>query len=418
VRADRRSASARVPHSQRRAATRALRGGALALALFAAAAPAAAQSGSKPADAPPVAVSGHVPPASKVDVPTAIRAGVQWLVRNQNADGSWGSHESARPYEVLASVPGSQEAFLVATTGLCVMALQDVADPGAEAQRARERGIAFLVANAAVKRQSGMEHYNVWAFGYALRALAEELRRSPDGPRAGEMRATMAKLVEKLGVYQTTDGGWGYLSLDEVPTLHPSDTSMSFTTATILIGIQAAEALGTEVPAALKAKAVDHLRRSRLPDGAFLYGEYLKYRPRMEVNERKGSACRTPACLYALDVCGGTVSESEYREALEDLLVRHAALQRAGIREPIPHRSFYAISGYFYLYGHAYAAYVLAKLPAADRAKYGPLLAKAVLLCREPDGSFWDYLLYGYHDAYGTAYALIALARSGATARG
>jgi hypothetical protein len=172
------------------------------------------------------------------------------------------------------------------------------------------------------------------------------------------------------------------------------------------------------VPAALKAKAVDHLRRSRLPDGAFLYGEYLKYRPRMEVNERKGSACRTPACLYALDVCGGTVSESEYREALEDLLVRHAALQRAGIREPIPHRSFYAISGYFYLYGHAYAAYVLAKLPAADRAKYGPLLAKAVLLCREPDGSFWDYLLYGYHDAYGTAYALIALARSGATARG
>lgn len=358
-----------------------------------------------------VAVSGHEPPASKVDLRTAIRTGVQWLIKNQNPDGSFGTHLTKRPYEVLASVPGSQDAFLVATTGLCVMALQDVRDPSPEARRARERALDFLLANAAVKRQSGMEHYNVWAFGYALRALTQELANAPDGPRAAPLREMSKKLVAKLVDYQTTDGGWGYLSLDEVPTFHPSDTSMSFTTASILIGIQAAAATGTDVPAGLKVKAVDHLKRSRLPDGAFLYGEYLKYRPRMDINERKGSACRTPACLFALEACGEVVPETEYREALEDLLVRHAALQRAGIREPIPHRSFYSISGYFYLYGHAYAAYVLARLPKADQDRLGPLLEKAVLHCREPDGSFWDYPLYGYHDAYGTAYALIALAR-------
>ncbi len=360
---------------------------------------------------PSIAVSGHVPPASKVDARTAIRTGVQWLIKNQNPDGSFGTHLTKRPYEVLASVPGSQDAFLVATTGLCVMALQDVRDPSPEAQRARERALDFLLVNAAVKRQSGMEHYNVWAFGYALRALTAEMAHAPDGPRAAKLREMSTKLVAKLGDYQTTDGGWGYLSLDEVPTFHPSGTSMSFTTATILIGIQAAAATGTEVPASLKAKAVDHLKRSRLPDGAFLYGEYLKYRPRMDINERKGSACRTPACLFALETCGEVVPQTEYREALEDLLVRHAALQRAGMREPIPHRSFYSISGYFYLYGHAYAAYVLAQLPKADQDRFGPLLEKAVLHCREPDGSFWDYPLYGYHDAYGTAYALIALAR-------
>ena len=38
-------------------------------------------------------------------------------------------------------------------------------------------------------------------------------------------------------------------------------------------------------------------------------------------------------------------------------------------------------------------------------------LAEAVLACRQPDGSFWDYPLYSYHKPYGTAYALIALAR-------
>ncbi len=350
-------------------------------------------------------------PAMHVDVPTAIREGVAWLVAHQNKDGSFGTHLSSRPYEVLASVPGSQDAFQVATTGLCVLALQDSRDPSPAVQSARERALDFLIEKAAVKRQSGMEHYNVWAFGYALQAIGAELQQSPDGPRAAGLRKMAATLVEKAGLYQTTDGGWGYLSLDEVPTYRPSHTSMSFTTATVLIGIQAAEVAGTPVPEAMRAKAVDHLKRSRLPDGAFLYGEYLKYRPRMEINERKGSACRTPACLYALEKCGEKVSQTEYREALEDLLVRHAALQRAGVREPIPHRSFYGISGYFYLYGHAYAGYVLERLEPADRSRLGPLLAKAVMYCRESDGSFWDYPLYGYHDAYGTAYALIALSR-------
>lgn len=369
------------------------------------------KAGAGAQEPPPFAVSGHDSPARNVDARTALRGAVAWLVAHQNADGSFGSHLSSRPYEVLASVPGSQDAFLVATTGLCVLALQDSRDPSPEVAKAREKALDFLIAMAAVKRQSGMEHYNVWAFGYALQAISEELRRAPDGPRAAGLRDMSAKLVEKLGVYQTTDGGWGYLSLDEVPTYRPSDTSMSFTTASILVGIQAAQLAGTKIPESLRAKAVDHLKRSRLPDGAFLYGEYLKYRPRMEINERKGSACRTPACLYALEQCGETVTQDEYRAALEDLLVRHAALQRAGVREPIPHRSFYFISGYFYLYGHAYAAYVLERLPKADQERLAPALLKAVLFCREPDGSFWDYPLYGYHDAYGTAYALIALSR-------
>ncbi len=380
------------------------------LALLACACAASAQTPAPAQPAkPPAAIER---PGSKVDTATAVRGAIDWLVKHQNADGSWGSHKSSRPYEVLASVPGSQDAFQVATTGLCVIALSDARDPSPAVQNARERGLDFLIEKAAVKRQSGLEHYNVWAFGYALQAIGEELGRAPDGPRAAGLRAMAAKLVEKLDVYQTTDGGWGYLSLDEVPTYKPSDTSMSFTTATILVGLQAADAAGTPVPKELRARAVDHIQRSRLPDGAFLYGEYLKYRPRMEVNERKGSACRTPACLIALERCGQTVTEKEYRDALEDLLVRHAALQRAGVREPIPHRSFYAISGYFYLYGHAYAAYALERLPEADRARFGPLLATAVLYCREPDGAFWDYPLYGYHDAYGTAYALIALVRT------
>jgi hypothetical protein len=92
--------------------------------------------------------------------------------------------------------------------------------------------------------------------------------------------------------------------------------------------------------------------------------------------------------------------------------VRFPEYQKSGVRRPIPHESWYYISGYFYLYGHAYAAWALEKLPAPERARLAKLLVDAVLYCRDPDGSFWDYPLYSYHKPYGTAFALIALSRA------
>ena len=187
---------------------------------------------------------------------------------------------------------------------------------------------------------------------------------------------------------------------------------MSFTTATILVGVQRALAAGIAVPETLVDRAMGEIQNSRLSDGAFLYGDYLRYRPRMGINERSGSACRAPACLWALELSGEKVVPAEYERALADLLVRFPDYQKSGVRRPIPHESWFYISGYFYLYGHAYAAWVLDKLPAPERQRMAKLLVEAVLYCRDPDGSFWDYPLYSYHKPYGTAFALIALSRA------
>jgi hypothetical protein len=348
-------------------------------------------------------------PKPPVDVPAVADAAVKWLVDNQAADGSWGSHHSPRPIEVLASIPGSQDAFRVATTALCVTALQECPRAGEAGAKAVEKGIAWLIENYDVKRQSGLEHYNVWSFGYTLQAFGERLGAQPEHPRG---RKACEHLVKKLGMYQTLDGGWGYLSLHEVPTMQPSDTSMSFTTATILVGLDRARAAGVELPDKMIERATDHVLRSRLPDGAFLYGEYLQYRPRHGINQRKGSACRNPLCHYALDLFGVAPATDAYVESLRDLLVRHAGFQKAAVRRPIPHESWYAVSGYFYLYGHAYAAYVLERLPEAQQRAMWPTLVDAVMYCHQPDGSFWDYPLYSYHKPYGTAFALIALTRA------
>jgi hypothetical protein len=383
-------------------------------------APLAVRSAGMPQDPP--ASAFPAPRAADVDPDRAIADAIAWLLANQAEDGGWGSHRSPRPIEVLASFPGSQEAFRVATTALCALALDDAAPSAGKARAGIDvavgRALDFLLVDAAVKRQSGLEHYNVWSFGYALHFFGEHLQRHPADPRAHEIRAACERVIEKLGLYQTLDGGWGYLSLGPVPTMQPSETSMSFTTATILVGIERVRRADVALPEALFQRAVGEVRRARLPDGAFLYGDYLQYLPRHGINERSGSACRAPLCLYTLELFGEPVTPAQLEQALVDLLVRFPEYQKSGVRRPIPHESWFAISGYFYLYGHAYAAYALEELPPATQKRLAPALVRAVLYCRDPDGSFWDYPLYSYHKPYGTAFALLALTRARAALGG
>jgi hypothetical protein len=164
------------------------------------------------------------------------------------------------------------------------------------------------------------------------------------------------------------------------------------------------------VPQALIDKAVRSVDFCRKANGSYLYGWYLRYRPMMGVNEPKGSAMRSPGCNLALKLFGAGISDDDLREGL-DLLVKHNRFAIAGVRRPIPHESWYQVSGYFYLYGHQYAALCLDLLNDDDRRRFWPAVVQGILKTRQPDGSFWDYPLYGYHKFYGTAYALIALAR-------
>ena len=45
-------------------------------------------------------------PVTSAELEGAIRRGVEFLVKNQNADGSWGSAERTKDLNIMADAPG------------------------------------------------------------------------------------------------------------------------------------------------------------------------------------------------------------------------------------------------------------------------------------------------------------------------
>jgi len=349
-----------------------------------------------------------MPPAGRVTVDKAIADGVSFLVKNQNRNGSFGKRTVGRTYELWCHVPGGHQAFQAASTALCFMGLSDAPVQHEASRKAQAKTLRWLTDNARVKRPFPAQFYNVWSFGYGLRALSQALRTKAPGASEVEIRATIASILKALDTYQSPDGGWGYLDFN-FPGYKPT-WSTSFTTATVMVGLDEARRAGIELPQRVVDRATRVMWKYRTPDGNYLYSIDWKWRPKGMINRSGGSSLRNPACNLAIHLFDKKLGVPELRVGLEQLVEYHR-FAIAGLRRPRPHESWYKVSGYFYLYGQQYAASCLELMPEADQRRFWPHVVRATLKARQPDGSFWDYPTYGYHKYYGTGYALMTLSR-------
>jgi hypothetical protein len=152
-------------------------------------------------------------------------------------------------------------------------------------------------------------------------------------------------------------------------------------------------------------------QRQHKPDGSYLYGEYLKWQPQHPVNQPGGSLGRSQCCNLALRLWKDEkITDEVIATWLDRLFARNGWLDM-GRKRPIPHESHFAVAGYFFYYGHYYAAQCIELLPPERRAGYQDQLARVILPLQEEDGSWWDFPLYNYHQPYGTAFALMTLQR-------
>jgi hypothetical protein len=368
----------------------------------------------------PLATTGPVPepiePPTAEAIDAAIARGVRFLLDDQNPGGSWGSATRTKGLNIYAPIPGAHHAFRAGTTALCIMALAEYAESGIDAHQdevlaALVRAETWLVESLPELRRANTDAiYNVWGHAYGIQALVRlHNRKETTDPERDRYRQMIAQQVELLGRYETVSGGWGYYDF-EAHTQRPSGSPTSFTTATALIAFDEARDLA-DIPQKTVDRAIASLRRQQKPDFSFAYGEYLRMMPMYDINRPGGSLGRSQACCLALRRWGAQdVTDEVLKTWLNRLIARNGWLG-IGRKRPIPHESHFAVAGYFYYYGHLYAAMCVEELSPGERPHFQEHLAHIILPLQEKDGSWWDYPLYAYHQPYGTSMAIMTLLR-------
>lgn len=353
-------------------------------------------------------------PPTHEQVRVAIERGIDFLLKDQNKDGSWGGpQDSITTWSgEMWSNPESHRAWKVATTGLCCAALLEVGTSDAAASAA-DRAVRYLIDNANVRRPSEWDTMNNWAYIYGLQGLATACGhpRYVESPLRAEVAQAVDEYLKNIARFQSINGGWGYLEYGRPRTRRPQ-WATSFMTAAAVVALQEAKRQGFEVDQRVIDRAVRLIHHCRLPNGGYTYR--VRTVPNLHseyIDQVKGSLSRIQVCQAALLLAGEDIPLDDRKIGLAHFFRDHKFLDIA-MHKPVPHEAYYYNSGYFYLFGHYYAAIVIERLPLVEQSLYWPKLQHEIMKIQQKDGSIWDYDMHRYDRPYGVAFGLTALGRS------
>lgn len=365
-------------------------------------------SAQTPAPAPvPAPANGE--PGSHAAAMAGIDKAIDWFVRTQNSDGSWGSSSCETTMEMVFSVE-THYAWSVAAHGLATMALLGAKETP-ERRRALDKAVGWLCDCRMTMRGSNWDNDAVWGWLYgavATTTLAQDPRfqtdrwRGPLAHRGREFVGWLAKNQEPLG-------GFGYY--DDPPYTQRPKWGTSFSTASVLPALGLASQFGWLSDDATRDRAASYVRRCRLPNGAYEYD--LSPVPRLtggeHINSVKGSLGRIQVGNWALRKNGEpTITDDVIRRGIEQFFEHHRFLAVARMR-PIPHEAYYANAGYFFYFGHYYCGLTIELLPVAEREPWRRQLRQKLLATQRADGSYCDFLGSSYMVVSSTAFATLGL---------
>jgi hypothetical protein len=358
-----------------------------------------------PEDKPP-----QTPTRAQIDA--SIRRGVDFLVQDQNSNGSWGSATRTKSLNIYAPLPGAHHAFRAGASGLALSGLIAADDPRATTRTAIDKAAAWTMAELPkLRRADTTTTYNSWGHAYGLRAITR-LYQIEKNPEQRKIWVALAQQqVDLANRYEDVNGGWGYLDIfDELATKKPSGLPTSFTTATVLLAMaEARDVMGVKLDENLVKHAIRSIEIQRTPDFAYTYSFNHHMHPRNPINRPAGSLSRSQVCNACLRVFGDQKATDKVLATWADRFLAREGFISNGRKRPVPHEAPFQIAGYFYYYGIYYFTVAADLLPQEQKAAYAEKLASILLKRQEKDGSWWDYPLYDYHQPYGTGYTLLAL---------
>ncbi|HCC20931.1 MAG TPA: hypothetical protein DEP88_06755 [Verrucomicrobiales bacterium] len=347
------------------------------------------------------------------DINAAITRGVDFLLKHQNKDGSFGTANRTKGLNIYAPLPDAHQAFHMGSSALALHGLLESGDARPSTITAIRNAEKWLLNNLPKTRNLNRgATYNVWAHAYGLRALASLYRHNNNSQKRSEYKRQAELQIAKLVSQEDIGRGWGYYDMDDIKTAKPSGLIMSFTTATIMLAMHdVSSSMDIKLPEKIVQRGIKSLQAMRNPDSTYAYSYGHRWKPRGLINRPAGSLGRSQTCNAALRKFGDKdITDNVIRTWLQRLFERQGWLDH-GRKRPIPHEAPAAVAGYFYYYGHYYASECIHILPEKERSSLKKKLAALMIERQESNGSWWDFPLYNYHYAYGTGYTLAILSR-------
>ena len=247
-------------------------------------------------------------------------------------------------------------------------------------------------------------NYSPWADAYVLRFLASySVVAEEHHDRIGEM---VTQTIRALEGTQKPGGGWSYyithvLSEDSKPT----NQSISFMTAAVLISLLETKEAGFEVPTQVTDKATDCLERMRNSNETFTYFLWHDNEDNGRLAGEEGAAGRGPLCSLALAMADRSKPD-EVAKSL-DLFFKYSDLYSRERGKSLMHAAPGSQGSHYLMFDYAWAASAIDSLPDDQKTKYQKGMLELILTSRSKKGSYLDNPINGWH--YGTAMALEAI---------
>lgn len=192
------------------------------------------------------------------EVKAVVARGLDYLAKQQNADGSW------------AGVNGGYPTALTALAGTALLAQGSTPREG-KYSRELVKAIRWCEKQAQPSglissREASEQGRYLLGHGFALMFLAMTYGEEEDATRRKALAAILDKAVAFTAKAQTTRGGWGYVSAQD-----GSDFDEGHSTIVVVHGLRAARAAGIHVPKEMLDKADKYFADSTARDGGIVY---------------------------------------------------------------------------------------------------------------------------------------------------
>ena len=292
---------------------------------------------------------------------TAIRRGLDYLVKMQNDDGSFGRG------------PMSRNVAVCSLAGLAFMSHGSMPGRGPFGG-AVKRTLDFVLSNCKesgfIIHDAAASHGPMYEHGFAALFLAEAYGMSPNN----DLRDKVAKATKLIVDKQNAEGGWRYM-----PERRDADISV---TICQVMALRAARNAGLFVPNETIDRCIDYVKRCQNADGGFSY----------QIGAGSQSQFpRSAAGVVAL-YSAGIYEGDEIRRGLDYLL------------QFLPGKEKTDREGH-YFYGHYYAVQAMWHAGGEYWTKWYPAIRDQLVARQRADGNWLDSISL----EYGTAMACLVL---------